>query len=79
MTTNRDDRLRESAITFSISILRRGETDDWQEACHALANHRILGPWLRSRMLDSDDIAEMQGIVSEAEHRMYENADGDAA
>jgi hypothetical protein len=65
-----DDLFYEDAITYAVSVLRRPESKDWQEAQHALANHPTLSPWLRSRQLDGDDLAEIQAIISEAEARI---------
>jgi len=46
------------------------QSKDWQEVQHALFNDDTFGPWLRSRMADEDDGAEMMSIIHEAEERL---------
>jgi hypothetical protein len=58
----------EQAIDYAQKIILR--STDWQEVQHALANHRSIGPWLRARMTDDDDLSEIQAIIREAEERL---------
>lgn len=58
-----DENTRESAIRFTMSVLRRAK--DWQEGQDALSNHPRFGSWL-----GEDGIAEAQSIIREAEERL---------
>jgi hypothetical protein len=48
-------------------VLRKA--DNWQKAQHRLADHAIIGPWLRDTFVE-DVLVEVQSIIREAEERL---------
>jgi hypothetical protein len=67
----------ERAVRFAMSVIRQSR--DWQEVQHALFNDDTFGPWLRGRMTDEDDGAEMMSIIHQAEERLGDDIPGDYA
>jgi hypothetical protein len=67
----------ERATLFAMGVIRHAR--DWQEAQHALFDHDTFGPWLRSRMADDHDDAEMMSIIRHAEERLGDDLPADYA
>lgn len=61
---------REQGVVFAMSVLRTAR--DWQAGEHALAEHPVLGPWLRHEWGEDANI-EARSIIREAERRLGES------
>lgn len=58
-----------NAVRFAEQIIQRAT--DWEDAQHALAEHQVHGPWIRSIALDGMDCCKIaQEIISEAEENL---------
>lgn len=71
MSTNPSavDQRWHNAVRYAEQAVQNAK--DWQEVQHALAEHPVHGPWIRSIAMDDMDCAKIaQEVISEAEEKL---------